>query len=144
MLRKSVELESKSSSSKVSFLAYIWSKETVEGDTLTTILSNDEDQVVQSLPTHRVYTWNNTAFSLVVTEILIIETNVVFDNVTCWKRWRGKQVAAILTRRNRGRNWCMQLPCLARPNPQNDSAADKEGIARGKNKNKWRENKNDQ
>ena len=26
----------------------------------------------------------------------------------------------------------MQLPCLARPNPQNDSAADKEGIARGK------------
>ena len=40
----------------------------MDGDALTTILSNNEDQVVQSLPTHTINTWKFSVFSLVVTE----------------------------------------------------------------------------
>lgn len=68
VFRKSVELENKSSSSKSPFLAYRWSKETVEGDTSTTILSNYEHQVTKTLPTHTVYTWNDTVLRLLSTE----------------------------------------------------------------------------
>ena len=69
VLRKSVELENKSSSSKISFFAYRWSNVTVEGETSTTILSNYKYQMNKTLPASTVYTWRNTVFSLAVNRV---------------------------------------------------------------------------
>ena len=105
VFRKSEELENKSSSSKSTFLAYRWSRETVEGDVTTTILSNFEYEVIKTLPTHTVYTWNETVFPLLSKRILILVGDVMFGIRTCWKWWRGERAQTKTRSRDlRGQN----------------------------------------
>lgn len=82
--RKSEALENISSSSKTSFLAYRWSKVTVEEETSTTILSNDEYQVYKTLPTTTASTWNKTVFHLLSTGSSNFSNNVMLGIGIYW------------------------------------------------------------
>lgn len=82
--RKSEALESISSSSKTSFLAYRWSKVTVEEETSTTILLNYEYQVNKPCQQLQLLRGIKTVFHLLSTGSSNFSNNVMLGNVEFW------------------------------------------------------------